>query len=451
MDDRSPFLGLVIILILMVAHGIISGAAASIKGLNEGAVKKKADAGDRKSIKLLKMIDEIDSYSNTVKVVLMGIQILIGFFYAFWCYKRVKMLNDVILSSYRNEVMTLLIMIVFNILLLYVVILFGRILPEKFGIKNAEKTAYRLVGIINGMTVLLRPFTFLLECSTNMFLAISGINPRDLEENVTEEEIISIVNEGHEKGILEASEAEMISNIIEFDEKEVRDIMTRKKKIVAISTDMSVDEALKFMLSESYSRFPLYEENMDNIVGILYIKDITKYYISNEHENKNIRDFARKPYFVPDTLNIDVLFKDMQKKKVHMAIAVDEYGQTAGLVAMEDILEEIVGNILDEYDVDERFIIEQGVDRYIMNGQADLEEVQDKLKIKMNQDDYDTLNGFLISLLDRIPQDGEKLRIYYEGYLFNIIDVHNKTIRYVKVTKDKRTSLEVNNENIYEI
>lgn len=267
---------------------------------------------------------------------------------------------------------------------------------------------------------------------------LSKILKKDLdneEVNLAEKEIISIINEGQEKGIIEAYEAEMIANIIEFNEKEVRDIMKHRKKIVAINCNLTVEEALNFMLDKSFSRFPLYEDNIDNIVGILHLKDVTKYYISNK-KDVPLKEIAREPYFVPNTQNIDILFKDMQDKKIHMAIAIDEYGQTAGIVAMEDILEEIVGNILDEYDVDEKFIIDKGDGTYLMKGLTKLEDVSQALDLELESNEFDTLNGLLISLIGHIPNEGERLKIKYSGYIFHILDVRNKIIRFVKVTKD---------------
>jgi putative hemolysin len=190
------------------------------------------------------------------------------------------------------------------------------------------------------------------------------------------------------------------------------------------------------MLKESYSRYPLYEEEKDNIVGVLHLRDVTATYVSGEYKEKTLKEIARTPYFVPDTQSADTLFDEMQKKKIHMAIAVDEYGQMAGIVAMEDILEEIVGNIFDEYDIDERMILRQGANRYIMKGMTPMEEVEEALGIELEQDDFDTLNGWLISMLGHLPKDKEKAVISAGGCRFQIIDAKNNMIRNVKVVKE---------------
>ncbi|MBO5239238.1 MAG: HlyC/CorC family transporter [Lachnospiraceae bacterium] len=258
-------------------------------------------------------------------------------------------------------------------------------------------------------------------------------NKEKYEEQV-EEEIKSMVTEGHEHGVILEDEAEMINNIFEFGDKEARDVMSPRQKIEGIDASWSLEEAMNFMLENGFSRYPLYEEDLDNIVGVLHLKDAMRYYMRNKEAA--LRDIAREPFFVHPTQNISKLFNDMQSKKIHMAIVVDEYGQTEGIVAMEDILEVIVGNILDEYDEEEHDIIRLGDENsYLMRGLARLEEVEDILEIEFPDEDIDTLNGFLLYELGRLPTEGEEINIIYQGYSFRPIDIHDKMIVQVKVTK----------------
>ena len=260
-------------------------------------------------------------------------------------------------------------------------------------------------------------------------------------ENVTEEDIMTMVNEGHEQGVLESSEAEMITNIFEFDDKEAGDIMTHRKNIVALDGSMILEDAARFVLRESSnSRFPVYGEDLDDIIGTVHLRDILMHAEEPQQAKlplAKVPGILRPAHFIPETRNINSLFKEMQSQKIHMEIVIDEYGQTAGIVTMEDILEEIVGNILDEYDEDEQFIVrtEQG---WIMNGMTPLEDVQDELKITFPEEDldnYDTVNGLLISKLDRIPKEGEQPEIRYLGYLFAVTIVAHKMIHTVRVTQ----------------
>lgn len=264
-------------------------------------------------------------------------------------------------------------------------------------------------------------------------------NKAKYEEQV-EEEIKSMVTEGHEQGVILEDEAEMINNIFEFGEKEARDVMSPRQKIEGIDEKLSLEEAMNLMLEHGFSRYPLYQEDLDNITGVLHLKDAMRYYMRDK--DAVLTEIAREPFFVHPTQNIQKLLKDMQTKKIHMAIVVDEYGQTEGIVAMEDILEEIVGNILDEYDEEEHDIIRLGQDNcYLMRGLARLDEIAELLDIEFPDEDIDTLNGFLLYELGRLPLDEEEINIVYQGYSFRPIDIHDKMIVQVKVTKVKEPEI----------
>lgn len=261
------------------------------------------------------------------------------------------------------------------------------------------------------------------------------------KESVTEEDIKTMVNEGHEQGVLETSEAEMISNIFEFDEKQAGDIMTHRKNIAALDGGMLLKDAARFVLREgNNSRFPVYGGDLDDIIGTVHMRDVLVHAENPEEsgmELARVPGLLREAHFIPETRKISSLFKEMQSQKNHMEIVIDEYGQTAGLVTMEDILEEIVGNILDEYDVDEQFIEKTG-DAFVMNGMIPLSDAQKALEVEFPAEDlenYDTVNGLLISKLDRIPADGEQPEVRYEGYLFAVLKVENKMIGKVRVIK----------------
>lgn len=257
-------------------------------------------------------------------------------------------------------------------------------------------------------------------------------------DKVTEEEIISMVNEGHESGVLDADEAEMIHNIFEYGDKEADEIMTHRKNIVALEGSSVLKEALDFILEQNHSRFPVYEGSLDNIIGTVNLKDAVKCNMQEENQQlpiKEVEGLLRPARFIPETRNISDLLKNMQKLKAHMVIVVDEYGQTAGLVTMEDILEEIVGNIQDEYDAEEESIIRQPDGSWLMLGTAPLEEVEECLGVEFGEEEIETLNGLLTFILDRIPSENEDIRVEREGYLFQVLEVRNKIIYKVRVTR----------------
>ena len=257
-------------------------------------------------------------------------------------------------------------------------------------------------------------------------------------DKVTEQEIISMVNEGQETGVLQANEVEMIQNIFEFTDKEAKDIMTHRSNICALDGTISLQEALDRVLAEPYSRFPVYLDDIDNIIGILHIKEIMAFSRKDGYLSWKIKDIDglfSKVEFIPETRKISDLFQKMQAKKAHLVIVVDEYGQTSGLVALEDILEEIVGNIFDEHDKERRLIETQPGGSFVMHGMAAFDDVTDVLGIE-SPEEYDTLNGFLISMIDRIPADGEDFSVCYEGYRFHVTNVENKMIQKVHVSRE---------------
>ncbi len=434
MEEGSPISGVIWLLVLILAQALVTGLKMAFYDVNESSIKKKAEAGDRRAAALLKLLEHPDKYFHVLQLLLNFIGILMGIIYAtyFMTSFEERLRNS---SNLDMELLKPGYYILFTLLLVMVTTLFGTVLPEKIAAKHAESLSCHTLWLVKLFGFFLRPFAWILEKTMGALLFVFGVKPSELFDNVTEEAIISMVNEGQEQGVFDAGEAEMISNIIELDEKEAQDIMTHKKKIVAVNSDMSLEEALRFMLSENYSRYPLYEGNRDNIIGILHLKDVIGAYISEEMKDATLKEITREPYFVPDTQNIKILFHDMQSKNVHMAIVIDEYGQTAGLVALEDFLEEIVGNIQDEYDEEERMVLsaEEGI--YIVKGAIGLDELEDELDIALNQEDFDTLNGLLISILDRIPMDGEKETLEFDGYRFEILEAKNKMIEQVRITR----------------
>ena len=264
---------------------------------------------------------------------------------------------------------------------------------------------------------------------------------KDSQQDEYEEDIMTMVNEGQEHGSIQDGEAKMISNIFALDDKEAKDIMTHRSQIVGIESSMTLQNAIDFMLDANNSRFPVFDKNIDHIIGILHLKDACR--MNRTAENgalpvKNIQGLLREAEFVAETKKIDTLFRDMQKRKIQMVIVIDEYGQTAGLVAMEDILEEIVGNILDEYDQEESHIEARGKDRFMIDGMSRLEDLEEQFGIDFQEDEFDTLNGFLISKMDRIPDENDKFSIVVDGYCFQVIKVRKRRIEKVLVYKVKQ-------------
>lgn len=294
---------------------------------------------------------------------------------------------------------------------------------------------YAIIILSILVVILLLCIGVLLYGMKNNKKTLDGILGND---DVTEEEIISMVREGHEQGTILASEAELIHNVFEFDDKEVKDIMTHRKNIVSLDGNMSFIDAIEFIIDTGKSRFPVYENDVDSIIGVLHIKDAFTFFEKNEVYRSSIKDIdglIRPVDFIPETVNINDLFKKMQSKKSHLAMVVDEYGQISGLIAMEDILEELVGNIEDEHDEEESYIRKNDDETFIMDGMTEFSDVKEALSLPVDDDAYETLNGFIISLSDKIPEEGDKTVISAYGYRFSVMSVEDKVIKQVMIKK----------------
>ena len=294
---------------------------------------------------------------------------------------------------------------------------------------------YAIIILSILVVILLLCIGVLLYGMKNNKKTLDGILGND---DVTEEEIISMVREGHEQGTILASEAELIHNVFEFDDKEVKDIMTHRKNIVSLDGSMSFIDAIEFIIDTGKSRFPVYENDVDSIIGVLHIKDAFTFFEKNEVYRSSIKDIdglIRPVDFIPETVNINDLFKKMQSKKSHLAMVVDEYGQISGLIAMEDILEELVGNIEDEHDEEENYIRKNDDETFIMDGMTEFSDVKEALSLPVDVDAYETLNGFIISLSDKIPEEGDKTVISAYGYRFSVMSVEDKVIKQVMIKK----------------
>ena len=426
--------------LFIIMNGILYGFGSAIQRASQSELEKRNQEGDKKARWLLQVMDEPMGIINTTLIVGTLFSILTGYV---GIHRIVPVLYNGLKEhaffSYIPDAVTAFISI-FLVLFVTVIILVavGMISSKKLSAQNPTGWALRSAGFVKRIVTLFSPVTFLVVKLSNGFVRLFGVDPHKTGEDVTEEEIISMVDDAHEQGVIEESEAEMIQNIMEFSDKEAQDIMTHRKNIHAVSEKTSLKEALEYMLNGSNSRYPVYREDIDDIIGVIHLKDAMKeitFHHNGDVPVNKIHNLIREASYIPETRSINDLFKRMQAKKIHMAIVVDEYGQTSEIVTMEDILEEIVGNILDEYDEDDHFIVEQLDHTYLMKGLTPLEEVEDTLSIDLKEEEFDTLNGYLTSLLGHIPNMEEDKEIRTNGYLFTILGVENNTIQRVRVEK----------------
>lgn len=439
MDDALWTASIVLFFVLLAVEVIYYGFGSAIQNLNLSQIREAAEQADsRKSKQVLQLAENPGKYVDTVQVLITCIQLIIGGYF-------IRVFQSVIDSPVRNllgkyeTAASMVSLLASGFVMLFVILTFGVTVPKKLGAKYAKGWVYIFIRPIVLVNTLLTPITGFTNFVSSLVIRIFGIRPDEGEGDVTEEEILSMVNEGHEQGVLRASEAEMISNIFDFSDKEAKDIMTHRSNIVGIDGNMTLKEAVGFMLSEANSRYPVYIDNFDHIIGIIHLKDACRRLEDGKDSAKpikSVRNLIREADFIPETRKIDILFKKMQSIKTHAVIVIDEYGQTSGLLTMEDILEEIVGNIFDEYDDEEKFIEQTGEDCYEIDGLTPLDELGEELDIDFSEEDYETLNGLMISRLERIPEDNEEFDMDYDGYTFKVLTVENKTIKRVLVSRN---------------
>ena len=428
MDDGYSGIHMLTLIVLVVLEAVLYGFGAALQELG-GGLEEEARDGNRKAEKILALAERPGRLVSTNLVFTTGSSLIVGAF----------IFRKMIWSS-QNPVYAVVEALVYIILLVSL----GMALPKRLAAENPEKWAMGLFPAVSVLMTLLIPVTAAVGAVSSLLLRAAGMDPSSQEEGVTEEDIMSMVNEGHEQGVLEASEAEMITNIFELGDKRAEDVMTHRKNVVLLDGSMTLKEAVRFILEEgNHSRFPVYGDNTDDILGVVHLRDVMVWAEKKACENIPIReipDLMMEAKFIPESRSVDSLFREMQSQKIHMAIVVDEYGQLSGIVTMEDILEEIVGNIQDEYDREEELIRPLGNGAFLISGMASLEDVSEALGIQFTEEeeeDYDTLSGLLISLLDRIPGEDERPVIPCGGYDFQVERVEHKRIASVRAVPEK--------------
>lgn len=435
--DGLPIRGVMWLVGFVVLNAVVEAMVTAFENVSELTVEKRLEEGDAKAKRVQYLLEHHRRYITVTDMLrLVAVSGMAVVYYVYFLPYFKELLQETFGKPFSAILQVVLLMVI-TLLAVMVVELLAIKLPKKLAFKHAEGGSFAMAGLLRLFVTVLGPVAWLIETITIGILKLFHIKASELEEVVTEEELISTVEEAAESGVLEADEVEMIQNIFEFDDKEVKDIMTHRKNMIAVDADWTLEEAMKFMLNEIYSRFPVYEDSVENIIGIVHLKDVLKVFVSgstDKMQQRKVRSITRKPFFVPDTKSIDGLLEDMQKKKFHMAFAIDEYGQTAGLITLEDILEEIVGDIQDEYDQEEEDIVSVEKNVYLVRGTTTLEDLSKELELDLTGEDCDTLSGLMVTELGYIPSEGEKFTLTYKGCRMEIVEVKNKMITLARVT-----------------
>lgn len=427
---------LLIQLILILVNAFFASTETAAVSLNENRVRKQAEDGDAAAAAMLKMIESPTRFLSTIQACIT----LSGFLAsAFAADSFASKLADAIVASgfvlLSPSFINTLCIILITLVLSFFMIVLGELVPKRIALQDPEKVARFSCRVILFVSRLFTPLVWLLTVSTNGVLRLFGINPNETGEEVTEEEIRMMVDIGSESGAIEQDERTMIENIFEFNNTTASDVMVHRMDVVALHVDASDEEILQTIRESGLSRFPVYDEDIDDIVGILN----TRVFLLNAQSDapKPTRQLIRKPYLVPETVPADTLFSNMQKQKVHLAIVVDEYGGMSGIVTMEDLLEEIVGNIYDEFDPNEEIEIEKLEDNlWRVMGTVELEKLGEALEIDLPLDEeYDTLGGMVFSAFARLPEDGAKPEVTMHGLHIQVENICDHRIEKALVSK----------------
>lgn len=405
MSEGSLLLQFIVIIVLTGINAFFSGAEMSIVSVNKNKIKVMVEEGDKKAILLDNLLKEPSKFLSTIQV---GIT-LASFFASASAATGLSQFLSVFLNKMKVPYSAQLSMIIVTFLLSYVTLVFGELIPKRVALRSSEKMALSSIGVIVFISKIFSPFVKFLTFSTNVVLTLLKLKEDNIEEKVSKEELRSLVEVGREHGIINEVEKEMIENIIVFDEKIAREIMIPRTKVFLIDRNTTIEELFETKEVGKYSRIPVYEEEADNIVGILLTKDLMMEAYKKGFENINISEMVQEAYFVPETKNVNELFNEMQLEKKHIAILIDEYGGFSGIVTLEDLIEEVMGNIADEYDDEDLSIRQLSSNKYLISGDVSLNDLNDAFHIELESKYYDTLSGLLIEKLGYIPEDDEKI------------------------------------------
>ena len=326
--------------------------------------------------------------------------------------------------------------------LLFIHVIILNHLARRFGLKFTDSISHKLAWLFELLIVVFYPLTWLIASISKMVAISLRLNPELTDKDMTEEQIRSLVTESSQKGVLDEDESEMIHNVFEFDETEASEVMTHRTDIEALEVSMTEKEILKIISTQTFTRYPVYEENLDTIIGTVHLKDFLPYLLG-KRKTLRLKTIMRKPYFIPESQNISDLMREMQQTKNHIAIVLDEYGGTSGLVTFEDVIEELIGNVSDEFDDEDIEIHKLAHNSYQMLGSTNIYDVEDELELGIDVEAYDTLAGFILDQIGHLPEDDEDVAFTFHNAYFKVLKITDQTIVKVAVQKLKE---DVNDE-----
>lgn len=426
-DGNSILFQLLFLAFLTLVNAFFAGAEMAVVSVNKNRIKVLADEGSKRASLLQTLFEDSTKFLSTIQVAIT----LAGFFSSASAATGISQVLGGWIAQFGIPYSNTIAVVVVTIILSYFTLVFGELVPKRIALQKAEAFSLFVVQPIYIISKILSPFIKLLSLSTNGFLHLIGMKTENLEEAVSEEEIKKMLETGSENGVFNEIEKEMINSIFSFDDKTAKDVMVPRREVFAIDIEEPLEKILDEILETRHSRIPVYEEQIDNIIGILQVKDVMIEARKKSFEEVDIRALLKEAFFVPDGKSTDELFREMQKTKNRMAVLIDEYGGVSGILTVEDLVEEVMGEITDEHEEEVVELQKIGEKEYLLDGSILIEELNEKLNLKLETENYDTLSGYLIEELGYIPKDSGQCELDADGVHFKILEVKEKRIRKV--------------------
>ena len=432
--ESSITLQLILIVVLTLFNAYFAASEMAIVSVNKNKIRRLSEEGNKKAKLVEKLLDQPTNFLSTIQVAIT----LAGFFNSASAATGISVSLANLLKVWSIPYADTIAVVLITILISFITLIFGELVPKRIALQKAEWYSMFCAKPILIISKIAGPFIKILSWSTKFVLRLFGMDDENVEESLSREEIRSMVESGQETGVFNEIETDMITNIFEFDDSLALNVMTPRTDVYCIDINDPLSENIDQMMSMQYTRIPVYDDSIDNIIGILNMKDFAIEARQVGFDNVDIRKLLRKPYFVLETKNIDDLFKELQEDRQHIAILVDEYGGFSGIVTVEDLIEEIMGDIEDEYDHDDEPKLQKIADyNFIVDGNYLIDDLDDELDLKLDNVNHDTISGFVLHLLGEIPDDNQERSVTYENLTFKITGVKGNRVTKIKLTIKK--------------
>ncbi|HJF40600.1 hemolysin family protein [Thomasclavelia spiroformis] len=433
--ESSIAIQIVLIVVLTLINAYFAASEMAIVSVNKSKIHRLSEEGNKKAKLVKKLLDQPTNFLSTIQVAIT----LAGFFNSASAATGISKSFADVLKNWSVPYADTIAVVLITILISFITLIFGELVPKRIALQKAESYSMFCAKPILVISKIASPFIKILSWSTKFILRIFGMADENVEESLSREEIRSMVESGQENGVFNEIETDMITNIFEFDDSLALNVMTPRTDVYCIDINDALSDNIDQMMTMQYTRIPVYDDSIDNIIGILNMKDFAIEARKVGFDNVDIKKLLRKPYFVLETKNIDDLFRELQKEHQHIAILVDEYGGFSGIITVEDLIEEIMGDIEDEYDHDDEPKL-QKIDNnnYIVDGNYLLDDLDDELDLKLSNNNHDTIGGFVLHLLGEIPEENQQRTVKYENLTFLIISVKGNRVTKIKLTINEK-------------